>query len=75
MVAFARSHARRLAEWNEVAQQLHDASYYGRWRNDRLRVGDRLPETVVAVELYDDRFQPGLPESVMEYWISVRPKG
>jgi diguanylate cyclase (GGDEF)-like protein len=45
--------ANRLGTWEEVYQQLGDASFYEYWRTNRALLAGHTPGYVVALELYD----------------------
>ncbi len=49
----ARDAATALVQWDEARQQLDNPVYYGYWRNSRARAAGVLPESMVAVDLYD----------------------
>ena len=42
-----------LVSWDEVHQQLGDATYYVYWRENRLKRSSRFPPFVHGLELYD----------------------
>ena len=49
--------SQKFVEWNETYQQLFDSSYYDYWRG-RVSQSGILPDTVRAVELFDQRGKP-----------------
>ena len=45
--------ARRIAQWDEIRQQLRHPAYYAYWRAHRLHKPGTLPDSVTASEIYD----------------------
>lgn len=45
--------ANRLGTWEEIYQQLGDATFYEYWRSNRALLAGYTPDYVVALELYD----------------------
>lgn len=48
-----RASGETLAAWEETKQQLPYPLYYPLWRDDRVRDAGMIPDTVMAVALYD----------------------
>lgn len=46
-----------LTGWDEVQQQLYDATYYGHWRATRAGSAGKIPSYIEGIELYDARGQ------------------
>ncbi len=44
----------RLADWDEVDQQLRSPAYYSYWRSNRIEQGHEMPAFVLDTDLYDD---------------------
>lgn len=43
----------RIADWDEVRQQVADPAYYSLWRNSRAMTAGILPASADGIELYD----------------------
>lgn len=49
----ARALGARVADWDEVRQQISDPAYYSLWRNSRALNAGILPPSTDGIELYD----------------------
>ncbi|WP_044413877.1 EAL domain-containing protein [Thiomicrospira microaerophila] len=75
-IAYSEQEAQRLADWDEVRQQLSQPRYYFFWRNERVKVSHQWRPYFNELEIYDaqgrqlfqkgpnDPVSPFLPERV-----------